>query len=56
MARKPIVKVILSKEQRQILQNLVMRLGTSESELMRTAFMDYAKSLNLLNEYVHRLA
>jgi hypothetical protein len=53
MARKHIVKVVLSKEQHEILKRLAMRLGTSESETLRTAFMEYAKSLNIITEYVH---
>ena len=54
MPRKCIVKVILSKEQKEILEELARRLGTSESETMRMAFMEYPKSLNIITEYVHR--
>jgi predicted DNA-binding protein len=53
MPRKPIIKVILSKEQHQILKNLARKLGTSESEIMRTAFMEYAKELNMVTEHIH---
>jgi hypothetical protein len=49
MARKLVVKVVLSKEQKQI---LTTRLGTSESETLRTALMDYAKELNLITETI----
>ena len=54
--RKCIVKVVLSKEQKEILDELAARLGTSESETMRTALMDYAKSkgIELTNLYVRR--
>jgi len=54
MPRKCIVKVVLSKEQREILQELARRLGTSESETLRTALMDYAKELSLIREMVHK--
>ncbi|MEM2463252.1 MAG: ribbon-helix-helix protein, CopG family [Candidatus Bathyarchaeia archaeon] len=54
MPRKCIVKVILSKEQKEMLEELARRLGTSESETMRMALMDYAKSLSLVEERVRR--
>jgi hypothetical protein len=54
MPRKCVVKVVLSKEQREILSELATRLGTSASETMRTALMDYAKELNLLQERIHK--
>ena len=45
MVRKCVVKVVLSREQREILTELSTRLGTSESESMRLALMDYVKEL-----------
>ena len=54
MARKCVVKVVLSKEQKSILCELARRLGTSESEMLRTALMDYAKDLSLVAETIHR--
>jgi hypothetical protein len=54
MPRKCIVKVVLSKEQREILAVLARRLGASESETMRMALMDYAKELSLVKEIIHR--
>jgi hypothetical protein len=54
VARKVIAKVVLSNEQKQILTELSKRLGTSESETMRMALMDYAKEVHLLTETVHR--
>ncbi len=54
MARKCVVKVVLSKEQREILNELARRLGTSESETLRLAFMDYAKELSMVKESIHR--
>ena len=56
MPKKRIVKVVLSKEQKEILEELAKRLGTSESETMRMALMDYAKALSLLEERVRRRA
>jgi predicted transcriptional regulator len=52
MPRKRVVKVILSKEQKEILDELARRLGTSESETMRMALMDYAKELSLVKERI----
>ncbi|MGB9671539.1 MAG: ribbon-helix-helix protein, CopG family [Candidatus Bathyarchaeales archaeon] len=52
MPKKRIVKVVLSKEQKEILDELAKRLGTSESETMRMALMDYAKELSLIKEKV----
>jgi hypothetical protein len=54
MPRKRVVKVVLSKEQREILTELARRLGTSESETLRMALMDYAKELSLMKESIHR--
>jgi hypothetical protein len=54
MVRKCVVKVVLSKEQRGILLELSTRLGTSESEAMRMALMDYVKELSLMKETLHR--
>jgi len=55
MPRKCVVKVVLSKEQKEILNELAVRLGTSESETLRLALMDYAKELSLIRERVHRI-
>jgi hypothetical protein len=53
MPRKCVVKVVLSKEQKAILKELARRLGTSESETLRMALMDYAKELSLMKESIH---
>jgi hypothetical protein len=53
MARKLIAKVVLSKEQKEILTELSRRLGTSESETIRLALMDYAKELNIMAQSLH---
>ena len=54
MVRKCVVKVVLSKEQKSILVEMARRLGASESEMLRTALMDYAKDINLVAEVVHK--
>jgi hypothetical protein len=54
MARKCVVKVVLSNEQRAMLRELASRLGTSESETLRLALMDYVKELSLMSESIHR--
>ena len=54
MPRKCVVKVVLSKEQREMLCELASRLGTSESETLRMALMDYAKELSIMKERIHR--
>ncbi len=50
MTRKVIVRVVLSKEQKQILHALKTRLGTSESEALRLALMNYAKDVDMIKE------
>jgi len=55
MPRKCIAKVVLSKEQKEILNELARRLGTSESETLRMTLMDYAKELSLVKERVHKI-
>jgi hypothetical protein len=54
MVRKVVVKVVLSKQQREILTELATRLGTSESEALRMALMDYVKELSLMSESLHK--
>jgi hypothetical protein len=54
VSKKVIAKVVLSKQQKQILTELAARLGTSESETMRMALMDYAKELNLINQTLQK--
>ena len=54
MPRKCVVKVVLSNEQRDMLKELATRLGTSESETLRMALMDYVKELSLMKERIHR--
>jgi len=52
MVRK-IVKVYLTPEQKKLLERICQSLGMDESEVLRHAFMDYAKSLSLVTEKVH---
>jgi len=54
MPRKCVVRVVMSKEQKEMLDELARRLGTSESETLRMALMDYAKELSLMKERIHR--
>ncbi len=54
MVRKCVVKVVLSKEQKLMLDEMARRLGASESEMMRTALMDYAKDISLVAEVVQK--
>jgi len=53
LAKKCIAKVVLSSEQKQILERIATKLGMSESETMRVAFLEYAKSLSLITEKLH---
>jgi len=52
MARK-VVRVYLSIEQKKLLERMCKTLGMDESEALREAFMDYAKSISLITEKVH---
>jgi hypothetical protein len=45
--------VVLSRQQREILKQIAGKLGQSESEIMRTAFMEYARSISLITEKVY---
>jgi hypothetical protein len=49
-----VAKVVLSKEQKAMLCELARRLGVSESEMLRTMLMEYAKDLRLVAETVYR--
>lgn len=53
MGRKNIVRVVLSPQHKEILGNICTKLGQSESETMRIAFLEYAKSISLITEKVH---
>ena len=51
MARK-VVKVYISPQQKRILQRMCINLSLAESEALRTAFLDYAKSIGIMAEKV----
>jgi hypothetical protein len=53
MKRKDWVKVYLSEEQKLLLRRISLSLGIGESEVLRQAFMEYAKSISLVTEKVH---
>ncbi|MCL5949595.1 MAG: hypothetical protein M1490_03865 [Candidatus Bathyarchaeota archaeon] len=48
MPRKAVVKVVLSKEQVYFLDLTSKIYGMSQSEVLRTALMEYMKELGLL--------
>lgn len=52
MPRK-VVKVYLSTKQKKLLLKICKRLDMDESEVMRLAFMEYAKDISLVTEAVH---
>jgi len=47
-----VVKVLLGWEQKEVLDLLAMMLRIGASQAMRTAFMEYAKSISLITERV----
>ena len=53
LPRKHIVRVVLSPQHKEILDNICLKLGQSESETLRVAFLEYAKSISLITEKVH---
>jgi hypothetical protein len=52
MGRK-VVKVYLPPQQKRVLERVCVSLGMAESEALRTAFLEYAKSLGVVTEKVH---
>ncbi len=53
MPKKNIVRVVLSSQHKEILDNICVKLGQSESETLRIAFIEYARSISLVTEKVH---
>jgi hypothetical protein len=53
VAKKHIVRVVLSQQQKELLDKICQKLGQSESETLRIAFLEYAKSISLVTEKVH---
>jgi len=43
----------LSPQHKEILDNICVKLGQSESETLRIAFLEHAKSISLITEKVH---
>jgi hypothetical protein len=50
---RKVVKVYLTPQQRRILETICARLGMHESEVLRYAFMEFAKSISLITQKVH---
>jgi len=53
VAKKYIVRVVLSSQHKELLDRICERLGQSESETLRIAFLQYAEKLSLITEKVH---
>lgn len=53
MARKQIVRVVLSPQHKELLDRICEKLGQSESETLRIVFLQYAEKLSLVTEKVH---
>ena len=53
MARK-IVKVYLTPQQKKLLEKICYGLGMGESDVLRYAFLELAKSVSLITEQVHK--
>lgn len=47
------VKVVLSPQHKEILDTICVKLGQSQSDMLRLAFLEYAKSISLVTEKVH---
>jgi DNA-directed RNA polymerase specialized sigma subunit len=47
---KKVVRSVFSRELYDVLQEIAEKLGLSESDLIRIAFMDYAQKLNKITE------
>jgi hypothetical protein len=45
--------VYLSDEQKRLLRRIAESLGIGESEVLRQAFMEYTKEINVVTEKVH---
>jgi len=49
---KKIVRSVFSRELYEVLEEIKIKLGLSESELLKIAFMDYAQKLNVIAEKI----
>jgi hypothetical protein len=50
---RKIVKAYISPEQKKILEYMCRTLGMNESEALRHAFLEYARSISLVTDKVH---
>jgi len=50
--KKPIIRVVLSPEEKRILDIICTKLGQTESETLRYAFMSYAKEMGAIEEHM----
>jgi len=48
--KKPVVRVVLSPTEKEILYRICVKLGQSESETLKIAFLEYAKNKGLIAE------
>jgi hypothetical protein len=48
-----IARVVLSPQHKELLDHICEKLGQSESETLRMAFLQYAEKLSLLTQKVH---
>jgi hypothetical protein len=53
VTKKHIVRVVLSRQHKELLDHICEKLGQSESETLRMAFMQYAEKLSLVTQKVH---
>ena len=51
--QKQIVRVVLSPQHKELLDKICEKLGQSESETLRMAFLQYAEKLSLVTQKVH---
>lgn len=50
---RKIVRSVFSVELYEIMKEICIKLGLSESDLLRIAFIDYAKELQKIREKLH---
>jgi hypothetical protein len=53
LTKKLVVRVVLSPQYKELLDKICVKLGQSESETLRIAFLECAKSISLITEKVH---
>ncbi len=55
MPRNYIARVVLSPQHKEMLERICLKLGQSESETLRIAFLEHARSISLVTEKVHEI-